>query len=334
MTARFCTNCGAEVSPGFSFCPNCGTKVQVEPEPMSAPLNAVPEEVKSSEPERPATPEVLLCPVCGYENILSATSCESCGSFLGSARRTSASEVGKPAAQPTQKVESSAREQQKLQPKKKTKLAVAKHRSQQKAGSAKGFHLEPFQIGWIVAAAVLGGVLVYGLLSSKPTPPPGGQSGGATQQQTTGTQPSQEVLHEIDNLREVVDKNPSDMEATLKLANILQDNQFYDRAVIYYKRYLEKVPDNVNARVDYATTLFEGGHTQDAISELKHALKIDPKHQVGLFNLGIVYLNAGDFSDAMASFKKCVQVDPNSSIGKKAEQTLLQHASLDSQEVK
>ena len=49
----------------------------------------------------------------------------------------------------------------------------------------------------------------------------------------------------------------------------------YDQAVIYYKRYIDKVPDNVDARVDYGVTLYESGHTQDAIDQLNQAIKMD-----------------------------------------------------------
>jgi cytochrome c-type biogenesis protein CcmH/NrfG len=193
----------------------------------------------------------------------------------------------------------------------------------------KRFHFGTTQMVVVVATLCLGTILVYGIMTTKSVAPQQNDTSSTdVQQQATANQPSADVLHEIDRLRQVVDKNPSDVVSTLRLSNMLQDNGFYDQAVVYYKRYVEKMPDNVDARVDYGVTLFEGGHAQDAISQLTRALDINPRHQIGYFNLGIVYLNTGEFDKASVAFKKCVSVDPNSDIGKKAEQTLEQHANI------
>ena len=164
-------------------------------------------------------------------------------------------------------------------------------------------------------------------MSSKPVTPQQDSDSG-TQQQTAAGEPSADVLHDIDRLRQVVDKNPDDLASTLRLSNMLQDNGMYDQAVIYYKRYIDKVPDNVDARVDYGVTLYESGHTQDAIDQLNQAIKMDPKHQKAYFNLGIVYLSAGDLTKSNDALKKCVQVDPQSDVGKQAEQIMEQHINV------
>ncbi|MCL5033934.1 MAG: tetratricopeptide repeat protein [Bacteroidetes bacterium] len=329
MTARYCPQCGTEVAAGFNFCPSCGAKI---PEVHGEPISEV---VEKKEEAR----EELVCPTCGFRNKIDSRSCESCGTFLGGAKTEvvehhdevasssqAAAEPKKPAGRQTQRKQSQKQQGKKVNEQRKP---------QQASASGKKLHLEPYQIASIAAAILLGGILVYGLMSSKPTASSQDVSGATSQQQTTSTgQPSADVLHEINRLREVVDKDPSDFKSTLKLANMLQDNQMYDQAAIYYKRYLADKSTDVNARVDYGVTLFEGGHTQEALDELKQALKMDPRHQIGWFNIAVVYMNLGEFDKANDALKKCVKIDPNTDIGKRAQQTLVEHANIGNQEVK
>ncbi len=323
MTARFCPQCGAEVSAGFQFCPSCGSKL---PDSSAAPP-------VGGHGEGGSRSEMLVCPTCGFKNNPGTKACESCGTFLGGAIKEEV-EVQPPAGAVARDEESKEVTTKQARPQRDRKKEP-KGKPQQKPPAGKRFHLEASQLTAIVAALFLGAILVYGLMSTRSVAPQGGGGGNMPPQQTaSGNQPSADILHEIDRLREVVNKNPEDLGSVLQLSNMLQDNGFYDQAAIYYKRYLDKVPKNVDARVDYGVTLFEAGHTEDAIGQIKEALKIDPKHQIGLFNLGIVYLNAGEFDKANAAFKECVKVNSNSDIGKKAQQTLEQHANITSQEVK
>lgn len=327
MKPRFCPACGTELPGDFKFCPSCGSKI---PETMG-------QQEDESAGRMSEGSEVLVCPTCGYQNKIGSKSCESCGTFLGDAKRE---QVEK--REPVELTEKVAAEHKKV-PQKHTKHPQSKHSrrtASSQLGSRSGsggkkFSLEPFQIATIAAAVLLGVIIVYGLMSSRSTAPAQGNSATASQQQGTSSgQPSAGVLSEINRLREIINKNPADIEATLKLANMLQDNQMYDQAAIYYERYLGKNPKNVDARVDYGVTLFENGRSQQALDELHQALKMDPKHQIGWFNLAVIYLNLGQFNKANEALKKCVKIDPNSDIGKRAEQTLEQHANIGNQEVK
>lgn len=325
MTAAFCPQCGAETSGEFKFCPSCGGKLPVpEENPQAVAENRQSENAGN-------TSEVLRCPTCGYLNAVEAKACESCGSFLGGATKETVEQVAPPSAEKTAEVRKGAARRQSGR---KHEKKGRRQPPETKAPPQKRFHLETYQVAAIAAALLLGGVLVYGLLSSGTSAPAGGGGSMPSQQTSASNQPSANVLHEINRLREVVNKEPDNVQSLLQLSNMLQDNGFYDQAAIYYKRYLVKKPRDVDARIDYGVTLFEGGNTQGAIKEINDALKIDPKHQIGFFNLGIIYLNAGDLKKAGEAFKECVKINPNSDIGKKAKQALDEHANITSQEVK
>jgi tetratricopeptide (TPR) repeat protein len=332
VTAIFCPHCGTQISSDFNFCPKCGTKIVgllSESDLFTTSASSAPQhDLLSDDSEARADQEleVLVCPTCGYQNPAGARACESCGTFLKGAERITAKDLkgGTPLD-----VQSKRQEQiptsSKSSVTKKQKQKDNKQYSDRRASQRKGFHLESYQIVAIVAALLLGTILVYGLISSRPS---GNTDSNSTQQQSTVGEPSADVIQEIDRLRQVVDKNPDDLGSTLRLSNMLQDNGMYDQAAIYYKRYLEKVPNNVDARVDYGITLFQSGHTQDAIDQLNKAIKLDPRHQKAYFNLGIVYLNTGEMNKSNDAFKKCVQIDPQSEVGKQAEQILEQHANI------
>ncbi|MCL5266534.1 MAG: tetratricopeptide repeat protein [Bacteroidetes bacterium] len=329
MTAKFCPQCGTEVAAGFNFCPSCGAKIPEVPK----------EPVRENVEKREEAQEELVCPTCGFRNKITSRSCESCGTFLSGARKEPREHREKEEAVPRETVEPKRPDRKQVQHKQGQKQArknESRPRSSQPSSAAgKKIRLEPYQIASIAAAILLGAILVYGLMSSKPNATSQNSTGATSQQQGTSSgQPSADVLHEINRLREVIDKDPSDLESTLRLANMLQDNQMYDQAAIYYKRYLGKKSKDVNARVDYGVTLFEGGHTQEALGELQEALKMDPQHQIGWFNIAVVYMNLGEFDKANDALRKCVKIDPNTDIGKRAQQTLVQHANIGNQEVK
>ncbi|HEY9166751.1 MAG TPA: tetratricopeptide repeat protein [Candidatus Kryptonia bacterium] len=315
MKSGFCPKCGTEVSSEFAFCPKCGFKL---PEIEHGPVE---------ETTAVSTGAALICPTCGFVNSPRALSCESCGTSLKSVSRVSIEKAEQTGSEP--QPERITRQESKDQLPKQKRDKTQKEKPQQNV--RKKFHLEPFQVAVIVAAVFLGAVLTYGIMTSS-KPSQSQQDDSSTQQAAGSTQPSADILQAIDRLRQVVDKNPSDLVSTLKLANMLQDNTFYDQAAIYYKRYLDKVPTNDDARVDYGVTLFEGGRTQDAIAQLNQAIKNNPKHQVAYFNLGIVYLNAQEIDKATDAFKKCVTIDPTTDIGKKAKQTLDEHMNIPNQQ--
>lgn len=345
MKARFCPHCGAEASGEYNFCPNCGTKL---PESSGATSHSIKSEETISEIPVERTPQrsegiptassssiedVLICPTCGFQNSVGNKSCESCGSFLKGVEKGESHVQGA-----AEKFESTAAKPRVTEPKNvrvQSQPAKKEKRKEVKAPNMlqplrKKFQLSTVQITTIVAALLLGSIFVYGIVSTKSVAPQQDNAppGGDTQQQTNANQPSADVLNEIDRLRQVVDKNPADLVSTLKLSNMLQDNGMFDQAVVYYKRYLDKIPDNIDARVDYGVTLYEGGHTQDAIDQLNQTIKMNPKHQKAYFNLGIVYLNAGEVDKSNEALKKCVSIDPNSDVGKQAQQILQQHANI------
>jgi uncharacterized protein (TIGR02996 family) len=176
----------------------------------------------------------------------------------------------------------------------------------------------------IVAVGALLVVLAWSELSRDASSPPG--------QTAAPMQPQRQV--DIAPLERAVAENPDDVHARLALANALQDNGAYPRAIELYKDYLVKHPEDADARVDLGICYFElartdsvhGGSFYDlAISEMTSAFDRVPTHQPAAFNLGIVYLTGGNLEQSNMWFERAAALDSSSSLGRRAMQILEQH---------
>lgn len=140
---------------------------------------------------------------------------------------------------------------------------------------------------------------------------------------------------DIAPLEQAVASNPEDARALLRLANGLQDNGAYRRAIDAYERYLAIEPGDPDARVDMGVCLFELGRVdsaggaalmQTAVKEMELAFKKRPDHQPAAFNLGIVTLTMGDLETSNRWLKRAVELDPSSELGQRAKRILEQHS--------
>ena len=237
------------------------------------------------------------CNRCGTENVAEASFCSSCGAKLQGTKK--------------QQVQSSR------QPAKQEKGRGAKKRE---SDSSPLF-------SWKVIFGFLGLLLVLIIaieLFSKKEQATVQDQAAAPQMQAANIQ----LAGQISELEKQVAANPADMQAVLKLANMSHDGRFFDKAITYYKRYLEKNAKDANARVDLGICYFENGDTEEAQKQMLAALKYDPKHLQAHFNLGIVNLKARRMQEANDWFKKTIALaPPNSEIGQQAKQFLEQHSS-------
>lgn len=132
-------------------------------------------------------------------------------------------------------------------------------------------------------------------------------------------------LQEIKTLEENVASNPSNTDLLLKLAHLLNDSGFFEKAIERYKIYLNTKPNQPDVIVDMGVCYYQLGDNISAIETMEGAIKINPKHQIANFNLGIVNSSAGNHDKALEYWKKAIEINPNSDIGKKAKDLLEKH---------
>ena len=133
------------------------------------------------------------------------------------------------------------------------------------------------------------------------------------------------ALKEIKALESNVNNNPNDLTALLKLAHLLNDSGFYQKAIDNYNKYLEKESNNVDVIIDMGVCYYQLGNYDAAIKTMEKGITLNPKHQIAHFNMGIVSSAKGDHDNALKFWKKAIDINPTSNIGIKAKNLLDNH---------
>jgi tetratricopeptide (TPR) repeat protein len=100
--------------------------------------------------------------------------------------------------------------------------------------------------------------------------------------------PSSQTDREMTMLKEIIAKDPGNVDAWIKLGNISMDSQRFQEAIHAYSEALKIDPGNVNVRVDMGTCYRNLGDPNKALEEYRKALQYNPNHPFAHKNLGIV----------------------------------------------
>jgi cytochrome c-type biogenesis protein CcmH/NrfG len=126
-------------------------------------------------------------------------------------------------------------------------------------------------------------------------------------------------------LRDVVAKDPKNLQAVTQLGNMLYDAGRYSEAVPPYQQAFALDPRNVNLSTDLGTALWYSGRADEAIAQYEKSLAIDPNHAQTLFNRGIVFHDGKqDLPQAIQSWERLLASNPNYPERAKVEQLIEQ----------
>ena len=176
-----------------------------------------------------------------------------------------------------------------------------------------------FLVGYIIAYAVHEPRVVQ---QAAPVPAAGNMGMGQSVPQPAGDaagapagggneQTMARVFEEITALKAAIEKDPKDVRALLRLANMYHDARKFDQAVDYYKKALALSPKDVDARTDMGICLYEMGMPDDAIAQFRTSLQYGPDHWQTWLNLGIVSLSGkNDLKTATEAFAKVEELNP------------------------
>ena len=250
---------------------------------------------------------ITTCPVCGEENPGNHRFCSSCGAELKG--NNDSIDKKKSTANSTSVKETSGKKQKKNQ-------------SQEIVPEIKEISVK--QLSYLITVLVVGGLIMLfaaGMFDNPQVP----ASAVTQNQQEQQSGVNLNNINEINSLEETVKNNPGDMASLLKLAHLLNDSGFYQRAIDKYKTYLEKNKKETDVWVDLGVCYYQLSDFTDAINAMQTALNISPDHQIANFNMGIVNLAMNNHDAAIKYWQKAVSIGPNSEIGKKAEELLKSH---------
>lgn len=99
------------------------------------------------------------------------------------------------------------------------------------------------------------------------------------------------ALNEIENYKEILRKDPNNLQALINIGNLYYDTRQDLLAIEHYQRALSLDPRNVNVRTDMAICFRRSGNPDKAIEELKKSISIDPGHEQSRYNLGVILIH-------------------------------------------
>jgi tetratricopeptide (TPR) repeat protein len=164
--------------------------------------------------------------------------------------------------------------------------------------------------GWVIGSQ-------QGALRPPVQAPPAAQAAA----QPAPANPPAAVLDEakVSAFKNIADKEPSNSEARIQLANLYYDAERYDDAITWYQAALKLKPNDVNVSTDLGVCYYSTNQPDKALEQFNQSLKIDPNHAKTLLNIGIVKAFAKqDLDGALAAWEQVVRVAPDSAEGQQA----------------
>jgi len=168
--------------------------------------------------------------------------------------------------------------------------------------------------GWIIGAQQVG-------LRS---PAPAAQASGAAAA-GAGAGSRAAVLDEsqVQALKAVADREPSNPGPRTQLANVYFDAERYDEAISWYEQAMKLAPNDPNVSTDLGVCYYYTNQPDKALQQFEHSLQLNPKHIKTLLNVGIVKaFGKQDLDGAAQAWQQVIQTAPESPEGQAARRAL------------
>jgi len=99
------------------------------------------------------------------------------------------------------------------------------------------------------------------------------------------------ALAEIESYKEILRKDPNNLQALIGIGNLYFDTKQDLPAIENYRKALALDPSNADVRTDMAVCYRRTGNPDQAIGELKKAISTNPRHAQSRYNLGVILIH-------------------------------------------
>ena len=139
----------------------------------------------------------------------------------------------------------------------------------------------------------------------------------------TGTRATVLDQAQVNALKSVADRDPSNAKPRVELANLYFDAERYDDAIKWYSEAVKLSPNDVNVSTDLGVCYYYTNQPDKALEQFDHSLKLDPKHTKTLLNVGIVKaFGKQDLAGATEAWQQVIQIAPDGAEGQAAKRAL------------
>jgi tetratricopeptide (TPR) repeat protein len=120
------------------------------------------------------------------------------------------------------------------------------------------------------------------------------------------------ALSQIENYKEILKKDPNNLQALINIGNLYFDTRQDLLAIEHYQKALVLDPRNVNVRTDMAVCFRRTGNPDRAVEELKKAISMDTRHAQARYNLGIILIHdKNDVEGGVRAWEALLENVPN-----------------------
>lgn len=155
-----------------------------------------------------------------------------------------------------------------------------------------------YGIVFLVAGALIGGVLTTAIHTTPQKAPAAAQQGG-------------DLSAQIKTYADRVALNPKDGAAWVTLGNLYFDTHQHEKSIEAYDRALEINPNNPNVLTDKGVMHRALGEYQKALDSFARAIAVDPRHETARMNTGVVlFHDLGDKAGAIKAWQELVRINP------------------------
>jgi tetratricopeptide (TPR) repeat protein len=118
---------------------------------------------------------------------------------------------------------------------------------------------------------------------------------------------------QVNALKSVAEREPSNVKARVDLANLYFDAERYDDAIKWYGEAVALEPKNVDVSTDLGVSYYYTNQPDKALAQFERSLAIDPKHAKTLLNVGIVRaFGKQDLEGASKAWQEVIKLAPDS----------------------
>jgi tetratricopeptide (TPR) repeat protein len=111
--------------------------------------------------------------------------------------------------------------------------------------------------------------------------------------------------------RDILARDPKNVQAAVSAGNWLYDAQRYVEAVPFYQQAFALNPTDINVSTDLGTALWYAGRPDEALAQYDRSLALNSTHAQTLFNIGIVRADGKrDYPGAIAMWEKLLASNP------------------------
>jgi cytochrome c-type biogenesis protein CcmH/NrfG len=121
---------------------------------------------------------------------------------------------------------------------------------------------------------------------------------------------SPEEQKHADELRAALEKDSTNVDARVALADVLYNTANWSEAIVHYRSAVHHDSTRTPAIVDLGVCYYNLGDPEEAERYFLLGLARDPHHPIALFNLGIVSEHRGNLDAALDYFHRALQSAP------------------------